>query len=327
MAGKLVNEAAIDVDNRELEAAMAAYTKENTKENLVAMMTVMRKSHFLVPAEFPDDLTEEQKGYIERGEAFPPGKAPAMHPILVENQEGERFAPAFTSKEAIQDIDNYPIIINVNFQEVCRIASAEDLKLSGILVNPQTDKMVLHPEFIQTMQQLEETLRKVKEQPQKQEVKMSREEFVVFARKAVEQNTLPHEIFTGRQKFMDDLDEKREELICELYKSPYGDNVPCSYRADDFSVMILNIDDETLMATVDMPPANAPLLCESAYIYRNPVKDIMRYYTIERSETGQEILCEVTDDGTRKVLGGAPEAGTELYHVLDLIKEENKDGV
>lgn len=321
MAGKLVNESAIEVDHHELESAMAAYTQESTKEHLVTMMTVMRKARFLVPAEFPGNMTDEQKGYIERGEAFPQGKAPAMHPILVENQEGERYAPAFTSKEAIQDIDSYPIIINVNFQEVCRIASAEDLGLSGILVNPQTDKMVLHPEFIQTMQQLEETLKQAKEEPKKQEIRMSREEFIVFARKAVEQTSLPHEIFTKRQEFMDDLDEKREELICELYRAPYGDNVPCDYSPDDFSVMLLDIDDETQMATVDMPPANAPLLCESAYIYRNPVKDEMRYFTIERSETGMEILCEITDDGTRTVLGAAPEAGTELYHVLDLIRE------
>ena len=59
MEKKMVNEKALDINNDALEAAMQELIKENNKDNMVKMMDLMRTARFLVPAEFPKNMSRE----------------------------------------------------------------------------------------------------------------------------------------------------------------------------------------------------------------------------------------------------------------------------
>ncbi|MFR5701064.1 MAG: SseB family protein [Eubacterium ramulus] len=61
------------------------------------LMAVMRDARFLVPADFPPDVKKQVIEKAKRGEKVDTKIAPRMLPIIVQNQNGEHFAPAYTS--------------------------------------------------------------------------------------------------------------------------------------------------------------------------------------------------------------------------------------
>lgn len=322
MSKQRVNDEALNISNPELDAAIAAFQKEATRDNLVRLMTTIRTARLLIPAKFHSELTPAQQEVINRGKLFEKGKAPEMHPILVENQNKEQFAPAFTSREALDASDEeYPVVINVNFDEVMRIASQEVLQLKGILLNPYTSKMVLHPNFITAMQEMNQNLAAAEAEGTK-EVQMSLAEFVVFARKNVEYGILPKLLMTRTEEFMKQLDKEREAFVLKLYQEPYGENIPCSYGASDFDVMLLNVDEDTAVASIDVPVPSEEGLAHALYVVYNPKTKQARYFIIACGTEDQENqLIELDHTGEQKNLGDAPVLGSGLYYILDLIKE------
>ena len=319
MEKKLVNENILEINNDALEEAMEALTAEKTKENMARMMNLMRDVRLLVPAEFPKNMDKEVVAKLARGEALSKKESPRMHPVIVQNGKGERFAPAFTSRKHLSADDNYQAILNVKLDEVMRIASDEDLKLDGILLNPGTSKMILHPQFIEAM-------KKLKDAPaQNREVKMTKEQFEAFARKNAEWGLLPKAVYSEKAAFMKKLDEQREAYIFSFYRQPFGDKLPCPYAEKDFDVMILNINEETCVASVDLPENGAVVQSALAlYIIWNPKNDKMHYYLIEKGASKEEnVLCCITADGGHQELMSAPASGNELVTILELLRESD----
>ena len=318
MEKKMVNEKALDINNDALEAAMQELIKENNKDNMVKMMDLMRTARFLVPAEFPKNMSREITEKLARGEVLDPKEAPQMYPVIVQNSKGERFVPGFTSRKHIPEGAKYQAILNVRIQEIIRVATDERVKVNGILLNPETTKMILHPQFIDTMKKILEN------QPATREVKMTKEQFEAFARKNTEWSVIPKSIFSEKKGFMDKLDERREDFIAELYRKPYGDKIPCPYSAKDFDVMVLNINEETCVASIDLPERGAVVqLALSMYIVWNPKTDDMHYFMIEKGQPQQSnVLCSITEDGKHQELQTAPTQGSELVAILELLQEQ-----
>lgn len=308
----------IDMDNEALENAMKTFLADRTNGNMAKLMEVMKDARFLVPADFPPEIKKEIIEKVKRGEKVDTKAAPRMLPIIVQNQQGEFFAPAYTTKEQMPDTKKCPAILNVGIDELLRIASNPKLNLKGIIVNPDTDKMILHPQFIEAMKKFKEG------KGQTKEIKMTKEQFEQFARKSCEWSIIPQMVYKTKADFMKKLDDERGKYMATLYRQPYGDKLPCPYSEKDFDVMVLNIDEKTCVASIELPEMNiAPQLARSMYIVWNPQNDEMHYFTIEQGQQGEEnVLCGVGSNGKREELQTAPPTGNELAAILELIREE-----
>ena len=308
----------IDMDNEALENAMKTFLADRTNGNMAKLMEVMKDARFLVPADFPPEIKKKIIEKVKRGEKVDTKAAPRMLPIIVQNQQGEFFAPAYTTKEQMPDTKKCPAILNVGIDELLRIASNPKLNLKGIIVNPDTDKMILHSQFIEAMKKFKEG------NGQTKEIKMTKEQFEQFARKSCEWSIIPQMVYKTKADFMKKLDDERGKYMATLYRQPYGDKLPCPYSEKDFDVMVLNIDEKTCVASIELPEMNiAPQLARSMYIVWNPQNDEMHYFTIEQGQQGEEnVLCGVGSNGKREELQTAPPTGNELAAILELIREE-----
>ena len=295
------------------------------------LMAVMRDARFLVPADFPPDVKKQVIEKAKRGEKVDTKIAPRMLPIIVQNQNGEHFAPAYTSIEQMKTNAKYPAILNVTIDELLRIGSAPQLNLKGIILNPDTDKMILHPKFIDAMKQVKAAQTQPQPKPgvqgQEKDIKMSRAQFELFARRTCEWGIIPGAVYKEKAEFMKKLEEQQGRFMAALYRQPYGDKIPFPYSEKDFDIMILDIDEETCVASIELPKQNlAPHMAASMYIVWNPKNDEMHYFTIEQRPQGEEnVLCGFGENGKREELQTAPAAGNEISAVLDLVREEKEE--
>ena len=321
MENKKVLKVGGDLDNTAVEEAMHVFLAEKSAENMAKLMDAMKNARFLVPADFPPEIKKEVIERAKRGEQINAQTAPRMIPIIVQNKEGEYFAPAYTTRKEFLKLDQYPAILNVTMAELLRIASEPKLNLKGIIVNPDSDKMILHPKFIDAMKQFQAR------NAQPKEIKMTKEQFELFARKNCEWTAIPKAVYAQKAEFMKKLDEERGKFMCALYRQPYGDKIPCPYAEKDFEVMVLNVDENTCVASVELPKQNMAVeMAHSMYIVWDPQTDEMHYFTIEQGQPGQDnVLCGFTPDGTREELQTAPPTGSEIAAVLDLIREEKEE--
>jgi|GEM_PF-3249397 len=318
--------------NEAVETAMKAFLGEKNNENMAKLMQVMKDARFLVPADFPPEIKKQVIEKAKRGEKIDVKSAPRMLPIIVQNQKGEHFAPAYTSRSQMKEDAKYPAILNVTIDELLRIGSAPQLDLKGIIVNPDTDKMILHPKFIDAMKkvkaaQAQQGQAAPQGKPQVKEFKMSRAQFELYARRTCEWGIIPRVVYKENAEFMKKLEDQPGKFMASLYRQPYGDKLPCPYSEKDFDVMILNIDDETCVASIELPKQNmAPQMAHSMYIVWNPQNNEMHYFTIEQGMPNEDnVLCGVNADGKREELQTAPSTGNEISAVLDLVREEREE--
>ena len=203
------------------------------------------------------------------------------------------------------------------------------MNLKGIILNPDTDKMILHPKFIDAMKQVKaaQTQPKPGVQGQEKDIKMSRAQFELFARRTCEWGIIPGAVHKEKAEFMKKLEEQQGRFMAALYRQPYGDKIPFPYSEKDFDIMILDIDEETCVASIELPKQNlAPHMAASMYIVWNPKNDEMHYFTIEQRPQGEEnVLCGFGENGKREELQTAPAAGNEISAVLDLVREEKEE--
>ena len=320
-----------ELKNEAVEEAMKAFLADKTNQTMANLMAVMRDARFLVPADFPPDVKKQVIEKAKRGEKVDTKIAPRMLPIIVQNQNGEHFAPAYTSIEQMKTNAKYPAILNVTIDELLRIGSAPQLNLKGIILNPDTDKMILPPKFIDAMKQVKAAQTQPQPKPgvqgQEKDIKMSRAQFELFARRTCEWGIIPGAVHKEKAEFMKKLEEQQGRFMAALYRQPYGDKIPFPYSEKDFDIMILDIDEETCVASIELPKQNlAPHMAASMYIVWNPKNDEMHYFTIEQRPQGEEnVLCGFGENGKREELQTAPAAGNEISAVLDLVREEKEE--
>lgn len=331
MERKLLNEEALNIDGKPFEAVMKAYIRDKNPENLKAFMEALKVARFLVPVEFPKKIDPEILEKMKRKEPLRPEEMPRMVPVLMTNKQGDRLAPAFTSKEQLPEKITFTAILPVKFGDVLRVAQAPDVKAKGILVNPGTTKLIINPSLLNMMQKVvqgESVEKQISEHQKatggKKEVKMTPEQFHLFIRRNMEVNVIPRRVFQEKAQFMDALSEQREQMILDIYKSAYKAPVPFPYTVSDFDVMVLDISDTLLVASIGLPTKNlAPGIASSVYVVYNPQTDGVKYYTIEKTKEEEESkLGQVMEDGSYQVLGDAPAAGCEISGILDLLEQQ-----
>lgn len=301
-----------ELHNEEIEKEINAFATDQSKERMVKIMQGLSGALILQPAIFPEgtkpeDLKKAAQGDMENG-AKP-------QPIVLKNKDGQNFFPIFTSKQHLQPNQQYPAMLFLPFMECVKMAARPELNLEGIVVNPFTNNMILHQPAINMILGSQQT----------QTVTMSGPQMQVFLRNQIEMTELPKKLYTEKEAFMQVLTTEKEGYLLKLYHEMYGkvkglENA-CPYTEKDFEMMSLNISDTMQLVQISMPEQLRSVgQCVSVFLFLNPQSGDAIYYTIKQAEPEQEnTLGSVSADGSYTELGAAPQDGSELYTLMDMV--------
>ena len=85
--------------------------------------------------------------------------------------------------------------------------------------------------------------------------------------------------------------------------------------------MMLDINDETATASIDLPDPEENEVAISIYMVYDPVDGSGRYFLIEKGEE-ENVLSEILlADGKRIVHSDAPRSGSGLYRILEICQD------
>ncbi len=314
MNKKILTNISRNLQNAALEGAIEdCVASKNDPKKLEILMRLFRDAQVLVPVSFPKNADRTVVMKLLQGQPLNKNENIPLMPVSVRDPEGNLFAPVFTSGDNVREIKDFPYMVRISTDQVIRNVQNEKLNLSGVIINPQTRGFILRAQAFN-----------IDFSKQQQQVKqVTKEELAALARNTAERSLIPKKLFEDKGAFIAELEDRGEEFLSELYAQLCGDKVPSPYTAEDFSLMSLDIDDETTAICIELPEKGiAPHLGISAYIIWNPMTDAVHYYMIEKGERGQDnVLCNVTQDGKHQELMTAPPIGSELTAVLELIKE------
>lgn len=311
--------------NRETEKTeqlAKIYREDPVTDNLKALVHQLTKTMFIVPATVaPDVDKEEVKRLAEEG---PASQAKLLEvakpfPCLLRNGDGINYFPMYTSQKQIGEEQKYDLLVTVTFATCRSMAENPNLKVEGIVLNPFTDNLILKKELLEALKK-EDALRAAGAK----EVRVTPQQFKVMMRQRAEFHELPFRIHKEGETFIQELEDKQEVLVNEIFKNAYQKADLYPYGEEDFAVMSLNLRDDVLLVRIDLPAIkdNAQL-CYRVYVTMNPKTKEVRYFTIEQGkEKEQKNIGEVTSEGKHIEHGEAPVEGAEIQRIMDLLDGE-----
>lgn len=297
----------LDVKNEKLEELVKQYTDEKNADNLNALIEELRKCRLLVPA----NINEEKKPV----------------PCMLNSKDKGMYFPAYTALKQIPQSPRSEAIINMPYLAVNEMTAQQQENLGGVAINPFTDNLIFKMPLVLRIQEVEKKRRELAKQggePKKKTLQLTPEQYLQFERRQFEFGFLPKRFFEQGQAFMDELCEKKEEYIDQLFEEAYQEKRRYPYLPEDFSVMVMNIAEDLLIVRVDLPAQDmAAPSCLRIYLAWNEVAGSGRYLTIETVKDSKERkLGELTLDWKKVDYGVAPVEGAELQYVIDLLQDK-----
>lgn len=297
----------LDVKNEKLEELVKQYTDEKNADNLNALIEELRKCRLLVPA----NINEEKKPV----------------PCMLNSKEKGMYFPVYTALKQIPQSPRSEAIINMPYLAVNEMTAQQQENLGGVAINPFTDNLIFKMPLVLRIQEVEKKRRELAKQggePKKKTLQLTPEQYLQFERRQFEFGFLPKRFFEQGQAFMDELCEKKEEYIDQLFEEAYQEKRRYPYLPEDFSVMVMNIAEDLLIVRVDLPAQDmAAPSCLRIYLAWNEVAGSGRYLTIETVKDSKERkLGELTLDWKKVDHGVAPVEGAELQYVIDLLQDK-----
>ena len=287
----------MEITNDRLEKTIKEYATERTKEKLTEILNLLRPTKLFVPAmlQAPDQPT----------------------PCFLKSKEGEQFFVVYTSKEQMEKAPKSQALLNMPFPVCNSIAVKPELNLTGMVINPFTDNLVLKIELIQKLHEADE---KIAKQPK--QVKMTPQQFQAFVKNQTEFSIIPKRLFAEKAEFIKKLCDEKETFINEIFAAAFKEPKLYPYTEDDYSVMALDISEDLTLIRVDLPDKGlVPPLCYRIYITYNPLKEEAHYYTIEMTkEKDVRLLGGINAEGKHVSYGNAPVEGAELQEIMNLCK-------
>ena len=130
----------MEITNDRLEEAIKDYAADRTKEKLTAVLNLLRPTKLLVPAmlKAPDQPT----------------------PCYLKSGAGELYFVVYTSKEQMANAPKSQALLSMPFPACNSVAVKPELNLSGMVINPFTDNLVLKIELIQKLHEADEKMAK-----------------------------------------------------------------------------------------------------------------------------------------------------------------------
>ena len=297
----------LDVKNEKLEELVKQYTDEKNADNLNALIEELRKCRLLVPA----NINEEKKPV----------------PCMLNSKDKGMYFPVYTALKQIPQSPRSEAIINMPYLAVNEMTAQQQENLGGVAFNPFTDNLIFKMPLVLRIQEVEKKRRELAKQggePKKKTLQLTPEQYLQFERRQFEFGFLPKRFFEQGQAFMDELCEKKEEYIDQLFEEAYQEKRRYPYLPEDFSVMVMNIAEDLLIVRVDLPAQDmAAPSCLRIYLAWNEVAGSGRYLTIETVKDSKERkLGELTLDWKKVDHGVAPVEGAELQYVIDLLQDK-----
>ena len=297
----------LDVKNEKLEELVKQYTDEKNADNLNALIEELRKCRLLVPA----NINEEKKPV----------------PCMLNSKDKGMYFPVYTALKQIPQSPRSEAIINMPYLAVNEMTAQQQENLGGVAINPFTDNLIFKMPLVLRIQEVEKKRRELAKQggePKKKTLQLTPEQYLQFERRQFEFGFLPKRFFEQGQAFMDELCEKKEEYIDQLFEEAYQEKRRYPYLPEDFSVMVMNIAEDLLIVRVDLPAQDmAAPSCLRIYLAWNEVAGSGRYLTIETVKDSKERkLGELTLDWKKVDHGVAPVEGVELQYVIDLLQDK-----
>ena len=297
----------LDVKNEKLEELVKQYTDEKNADNLNALIEELRKCRLLVPA----NINEEKKPV----------------PCMLNSKDKGMYFPVYTALKQIPQSPRSEAIINMPYLAVNEMTAQQQENLGGVAINPFTDNLIFKMPLVLRIQEVEKKRRELAKQggePKKKTLQLTPEQYLQFERRQFEFGFLPKRFFEQGQAFMDELCEKKEEYIDQLFEEAYQEKRRYPYLPEDFSVMVMNIAEDLLIVRVDLPAQDmAAPSCLRIYLAWKEVAGSGRYLTIETVKDSKERkLGELTLDWKKVDHGVAPVEGAELQYVIDLLQDK-----
>lgn len=297
----------LDVKNEKIEELVKQYTDEKNADNLNALIEELRKCRLLVPA----NINEEKKPV----------------PCMLNSKDKGMYFPVYTALKQIPQSPRSEAIINMPYLAVNEMTAQQQENLGGVAINPFTDNLIFKMPLVLRIQEVEKKRRELAKQggePKKKTLQLTPEQYLQFERRQFEFGFLPKRFFEQGQAFMDELCEKKEEYIDQLFEEAYQEKRRYPYLPEDFSVMVMNIAEDLLIVRVDLPAQDmAAPSCLRIYLAWNEVAGSGRYLTIETVKDSKEReLGELTLDWKKVDHGVAPVEGAELQYVIDLLQDK-----
>lgn len=290
----------MEITNDRLEQAIKDYIADRTKEGLTEVLNLLRPTLLFVPAML---------------------KAPNQPtPCFLKNSNEEQFLVVYTSKEQIPEEPKSQAMLRMPFPACNNIVVQPELNLTGMVINPFSDNLVLKKELVEKLHEADQKAAQMKQ------IKMTPAQFHVFVKKQVEFGILPKRLFTEKEEFVTKVCDEKEALINQIFAETYKEPKLYPYTESDYSVMALDIAEDLTLIRVDLPERDmeAPL-CYRIYMTFNPLTKKAGYYTIEMgSEKNTRILGEFGEDGKHINHGEAPVEGAELQKIMDLARGESE---
>lgn len=291
----------LDVNNDKLEELVKRYTAEKNGENLNTLIEEIRKCRLLVPA----NLNEEKRPI----------------PCMLNSREKGTYFPIYTSRQQIPKAPASEAIINMPFLAINEMTAAQEENLAGIAINPFSENLIFKMPLVKKIQEIEKTRQSA---PKKKTMQLTPEQYLKFERRQFEFGFLPKRFFEQGKALIDELCEKKEECVDQLFEEAYQEKRRYPYLPEDFSVMVMNIAEDLLIIRIDLPNQDmADPSCLRIYLVWNDLKGKGRYFTIETVKDSKEHhLGELAEDWEKLDHGIAPVEGAELQYVIDMVQNK-----
>lgn len=296
--------------NNELLKALDAMKNEQTAENAEKLTKLLEKINMLVPAVMPKNTDPAilKRMAVQTGKHIPIPEGANPIPCILNNSDGAKFLPIFTSEEEIekgQDASKYPITLNIPFR-ACMDFATRIADVEGAVINPYSHNIIIN-------------ISRNSDRQEPEVAELTEQQFHVLVRQQMEAKLLPEKIFTEGEAFIKDLTERKGECLVEFFAEPYA-QTECPYSADDYEFMTLFISDTLQLTRISMPYENLSAgIAQTIFVTWNPEKKKAGYYIILTTERGEfDRLIEITSK--KKVVdhGEAPNEGSELQSIIDI---------
>lgn len=296
--------------NEKLEEMINQFKADSSKENLDQLIKTMEKSTLYIPATLPPDTDPALIKQIAESngeeQQLPEGVSP--RPAILENKEGKKFLPLFTTEEqAVKNNQTHPLILGLPFS-TCMDLVANEKEIAGIVLNAFDQNVALNTNVTRN------------DESPKKEVKVTEAQLHILLRQQVEANVLPKTFFENGKDFVEAFKTEAGRLMNDIYEQIYPEQVQNPYTEEEFDLMALNIRDDLTILQLRMPTQKmGPGTCPMVLITWNPQEESIRYFGIVKSNPGEkDRILEALADGTKKDLGEAPAEGSELQYIIDL---------
>lgn len=301
-------------DNKALEEAIEAFRADKEKDSYVKVMELLEKSIVLVPAIPPKDIDPALMEQLKAGKPVQFPKDTKIVPCLLRKETGEQALPIFTSPEQIPEDKRSPMVMAMPFMGVVSMAAANQDKMEEVVVNPFTGMMVLNKSVLEIAEKRRKAAGQIKT------VQLTQEQFRDLAHNRVSLFLLPKFLFEQKEAGLKRLQQEEGAFLLQLYDEVYPKGKKSGCRAEDFSLMTLNLSDTIQLTRLDLPDeTNKKGLCYRVYaVFKRDTEEVL-YYTLESTKEGN-VIAKVTPDGKHEVVEPAPDNGAEIEAILNLVE-------